>query len=91
MLVSKIEELSFYQVTTRLARLMINLTEDELQGDSKDRLTRDQMAARLGTVREVVARSLKELERSGAVLVNRRRIDIINRKILEEWAQTQDY
>ena len=83
MLVAKIVELSFYQVTTRLARLIDNLTDDELQGDSQDRLTRDEMAARLGTVREVVVRSLKELDRGAAVRVYRRKIEVINRRLLQ--------
>jgi CRP/FNR family transcriptional regulator len=87
MLVEKLDELSFYQVTTRLARLIINLTEDELQGDSQVRLTRDDMAARLGTVREVVTRSLNELQRSKAIRVSRRKIKIANRERLREWAQ----
>jgi CRP/FNR family transcriptional regulator len=87
MLVIKIEELSFFQVTTRLARLIVELSDDELRGDPDDRLTRDEMAARLGTVREVVVRSLKELERSGAVHVYRRKIDVVDQDILKEWAQ----
>jgi len=88
MLVGKVEELSFYQVTTRLARLLINLPEDQLLGEASIRLTRDDLAARLGTVREVVARSLKELQRSGAVQVSRRKIEISDRERLKEWAQT---
>jgi len=87
MLVRKVEELSFFQVTTRLARLINTLTQDELQGDAQVRLTRDDIAARLGTVREVVARSLKELERSGAVQVSRRKIEIVDMERLREWAQ----
>jgi len=87
MMVGKIEELSFFQVTTRLARLIENLTKEELQGNNQVRLTRDEMAARLGTVREVVARSLKELERSGAVQVSRRKIVITDITRLKEWSQ----
>ena len=48
----------------------------------------DQIAARLGTVREVVAKSLKELERSGAIRVHNKRLVIIDPSILENWAQT---
>jgi CRP/FNR family transcriptional regulator len=51
------------------------------------RITQDQMAARLGTVREVVARSLRELERSGAIRVERRQIQIVNDHLLRSWAQ----
>ena len=46
-----------------------------------------EMAARLGTVREVVARSLKELERSGAIRTINRRITIADPSLLEQWTQ----
>ena len=85
-LVAVIEELSFYQVTNRLARLISSLPGEQLAGEGP-RLTQDQIAARLGTVREVVARSLRELERSGAIQMDRRQIKIQNEEILAAWAQ----
>jgi len=85
MLLGTVEELSFYQVTNRLARLINKLPAEHLQGSKDDRLTQDDLAARLGTVREVVARSLKELERSGAIDVNRGQIRIVNDDRLVEW------
>lgn len=85
-LVNVIEELSFYQVTNRLARLISTLPGEQLAGEGP-RLTQDQIAARLGTVREVVARALRELERSGAIHLQRRQIKIRDHEILAEWAQ----
>jgi CRP/FNR family transcriptional regulator len=85
MLLATVEELSFYQVTNRLARLIHKLPTEQLQGSKEGRLTQDDLAARLGTVREVVARSLKELERSGAIDVNRGQIKIVNDERLVEW------
>ncbi|NLG74026.1 MAG: Crp/Fnr family transcriptional regulator [Chloroflexi bacterium] len=79
MLLEKIEELSFYQVTNRLARLISQENSGEMQ------VTQGELAARLGTVREVVARSLRELERSGAIKVGRRQIQVINEELLREW------
>jgi CRP/FNR family transcriptional regulator len=90
MLVGLVEELSFYQVTNRLARLLSQLPEGQLQGSGDQRLTQDEMAARLGSVREVVARSIRELERSGAIQSERGRIRITNGDILKEWAQFPD-
>jgi len=87
MLVGKVEQLSFFQVTNRLARLINQLPEEQLSGESSMRITQDQLAARLGTVREVVARSLRELERSGAILVERRTIKITDQRALEEWTE----
>jgi CRP/FNR family transcriptional regulator len=82
-----VEELSFFQVTNRLARLISQLPSEQLVGDREERLTQDELAARLGTVREVVARALRELERSGAIQVQRRQIRVADEKILREWAQ----
>ena len=90
MLVGLVEELSFYQVTNRLARLISQMPDDQLSGKNTQRLTQDEMAARLGTVREVVARSLKELERSGAIQATRGKISILDDGILQEWAQFPD-
>jgi CRP/FNR family transcriptional regulator len=86
-LVHLVSELAFYQVTHRLARLISELPDDELNGGSNVRVTQDQLAARLGTVREVVARSLKELERSGAIRVENRRIRIDDADVLQQWTQ----
>lgn len=86
-LVDMLEELSFYQVTNRLARLLSRIPEEQLSGSASQRLTQDQIAARLGTVREVVARALRELQRSGAIRVKRYRIEILDKEILEDWAE----
>ena len=85
-LVGLVEELSFFQVTNRLARLIQQLPRKQLQGEADQRLTQDELAARLGTVREVVARSLKELERSGAIRVSRRQIIVVDDEALRDWA-----
>jgi len=83
-LVRMVSELAFYQVTNRLARL-IDETESEQRGGPT--WTQEQLAARLGTVREVVARSLKELERSGAIRMEERRIHVADREALQQWTQ----
>jgi len=87
MLVDKAEELSFDQVTIRLARLLSQISFQQNATKSFISPTQDQLAAQLGTVREVVARSLKTLEREGAIKVQRRRINILSEEILSGWAQ----
>ncbi|HND49314.1 MAG TPA: Crp/Fnr family transcriptional regulator, partial [Anaerolineales bacterium] len=79
-MVRMVSEMAFYQVTHRLARLI----DTELPQDKSAAWTQEQLAARLGTVREVVARSIKELERSGAIKVEDRRIQIADREIFEQ-------
>ncbi len=82
-MVRMVSEMAFYQVTHRLARLISEISMDK----SAPHWTQEQLAARLGTVREVVARSLKELERSGAIKVEDRRIQIVDKEIFEQWMQ----
>ena len=82
-LVRKVSEMAFYQVTHRLARLINEMPVDEV----RPQWTQEQLAARLGTVREVVARSLKELEKSGAIYIEDRRIQISDIDILHQWTQ----
>lgn len=79
-MVHKISEMAFYQVTHRLARLIEELPPEK-------HWTQEQLAARLGTVREVVARSLRELERSGAISIEDRRIQIADREVFRQWTQ----
>jgi hypothetical protein len=45
------------------------------------------VAAQLGTVRKVVARFLKELERIGAIRIEDRRIYIADDRVLRQWTQ----
>ncbi len=86
-LVNMVSEMAFYQVTNRLARLIAEIPADELNGEGPKRWTQNQLASRLGTVREVVARSLHELERSGAIEIESRRITIKDPNVLEQWIQ----
>ena len=86
-LVKMASDMAFYQITNRLARLIGEIPPHELSGESGPRWTQDQLAARLGTVREVVARSLRELERSGAIEIENRRIVIKDQAILDQWGQ----
>lgn len=81
-LVRMVSEMAFYQVTHRLARLI-----SEYPQEPRPHWTQEQLAAQLGTVREVVARSLKELERSGAIRIEDRRIHIADDNVLRQWTQ----
>ena len=82
-MVRMVSEMAFYQVTHRLARLIESMPQDK----SGPHWTQEQLAAQLGTVREVVARSLKELERSGAIKMEDRRILIADKEIFQQWVQ----
>ena len=67
-----VEDLAFRQVTERLARhieaAVVAAGSPRTPGAVVDLgLTQEQLAARLGTVRELVSRALAQLERAGAI------------------------
>ena len=80
-LVSLVEDLSFKHVIGRVARILLEHAGDGT--DPRPRLTQQEMAAMAGTVREVVARSLKALEDEGTIRLDRHRIVIINKEALQ--------
>lgn len=73
-LVAQIEDLSLRSVTARLAGLLL----DQADQPQTPPLTRAQMAARLGTVREVISRSLRELEAEGYLRLEGTRIVLLD-------------
>jgi CRP-like cAMP-binding protein len=76
-----VEDLSLRTVGARLAKLL--LTQAAEKEAAPRRMTQREMAAQLGTVREVVGRALAELEREGLIRMERHRIVIMNRSGLE--------
>ena len=86
-LVQLVEDLSFRPVQARLAKLLLDEAKAHGHQDHMPRLmTQQEMAARLGTVREVVGRALRNLEHEGIIRIERHRIIIVDRKRLEEQA-----
>lgn len=83
--VTLIEDLSLRSVIGRLSRLIL----DEAEGEVLLRpswYTQNELAARLGTVADVVQRALRKLEADELIEVKRQRIRIINRVELENLA-----
>lgn len=77
-------ELVFKRVTSRLARLLLEHDALAKDGVELPRITRYDMAAIVGTVREMVSRALKDLESSGAIKIERDKIIILDRNRLFE-------
>ncbi|PWH17997.1 MAG: Crp/Fnr family transcriptional regulator [Ardenticatenia bacterium] len=84
-LVATIADLSLRTVTARLAGLLL----DSVTGSGDATMTRSQMAARLGTVREVVSRSLRDLERLGLIRIERDRIVLLKPRELARLAERE--
>jgi CRP-like cAMP-binding protein len=83
-LVSLVEDLSFKHVTARLAKILL-----EYAGDGsapRQRLTQQEMAGIAGTAREIIGRSLKELEGEGVIRLDHHRIVITDKEALRRMA-----
>jgi CRP-like cAMP-binding protein len=81
-----VDELAFLPVMGRLAGLLL-----EVFGEAQDEfvarnLTLDDMAARIGTTREVVCRHLYKFAEKGAIEIRRTELRINDRSILEHQA-----
>lgn len=83
-LVSLVEDLSFKHVIGRLAKILLERAGEET--GLRPRLTQQDMAAMTGTAREMIGRSLKSLEGSGAIRLDRHRIVITDKEALKEIA-----
>jgi CRP/FNR family transcriptional regulator len=84
-LVNLVADLSLRPVTARLARLLL----DGATGDVLHRprwYTQAELAARLGTVPDVIQRAMRGLEAEGIITVERQLIRIRNRAALEKLA-----
>lgn len=80
-----VEDLSLHTVRGRLARFLL----DQATGNAvARRWTQDEVAERLGTVRDVIGRSLRAFADAGLIRVERGRIVLLDRAGLEEEAQT---
>lgn len=85
-LVRMVEDLSLRSVEARLARLLL----EQAQGDVVQRrrwATQGEMAARLGTVPDVVNRALRKLAETGMIHVDRHQIRILDKEGLTVVAQ----
>lgn len=76
-------DLSLRTVRGRLAQFLVQHTSDETN-NKVTRLTREQIAEHIGTVREVVSRTLRSFVRDGLIDIKRQQIIVLDRKALEE-------
>jgi CRP-like cAMP-binding protein len=79
---SLVEDLSLRCVSGRLAKMLL-ADHDSEERDNPLVLTRADMAAMTGTVREVIGKALKALEDKGIIRYNRHKIVIRNREALQ--------
>jgi CRP/FNR family transcriptional regulator, anaerobic regulatory protein len=81
-LMTLVEALAFGRLDSRLAQCLL----DRGQSTSRVTITHQQLAAELGSAREVVSRLLKELERHGWIALERGEIAILDAAALARLA-----
>ncbi len=88
-LVSIVESMTFGSVTQRLARLILDAARQAGSDQFELPLTHQELASRLGTVREVVSRNLARFRAEGLLRIQGHQIVIQNRAGLEGEAEAQ--
>jgi CRP-like cAMP-binding protein len=89
-LVSLVEDLSLRTVEARLARYLIEQAELSLIVPRQRWATQAEIAARLGTVLDVLNRAMQRLAGEGLIRVERHQIHILDPEGLRERAMLQD-
>lgn len=84
-LVNLIEQLSFQEVVHRLASYLLEYAASGLPLELEANAT---IAARLGTVPELISRNLSRLHQSGVITLVQRRVTCIDYPLLRELAES---
>jgi CRP/FNR family transcriptional regulator len=88
-LVQVIEAVTFGSVRQRLARTLLQAFEHGPSGAEQLPLTHEELALRLGTVREVVSRNLARFQAEGMIRIVKRQIEIADAAALRSEAETE--
>ncbi|MDK2982249.1 MAG: family transcriptional regulator, cyclic receptor protein [Chloroflexota bacterium] len=83
------ERLALFPVRQRLAAFLINQA-DMLEGEAARHWTQEDIARRLGTVRDVVGRALRKFEQEGLVRFQRDHIELLDRDKLQALADGRE-
>ena len=88
---SLIEELSLKEVSSRVAKYLIDLSLKSSKEGKNPReveldLSKSQLASKLGTISETLSRTLTKMKAKEVIEVKKNRILILNRELLEEMA-----
>ena len=88
-LVGVVEAMTFGSVTQRLARLLLDASQTADADEFDLPLTHQELASRLGTVREVVSRNLARFRAEGLIRIQGHQVTILNRPGLHREAEQQ--
>jgi len=82
-----LESMTFHPIGVRLARLLMGISGGENQVAIERNLTLDDMAARIGSTREMVCRLLYKFSDEGLIRITRTEFTIMDQENLEKKAQ----
>ncbi len=88
-LVFLVESMTFGSVTQRLARMLLEASKEAGSATFDLPGTHQEIASRLGTVREVVSRNLGRFRAQGLITIHDRQLQILNRAGLQQEAESQ--
>jgi CRP/FNR family transcriptional regulator, cyclic AMP receptor protein len=88
-LVGVVEAVSFGSVRQRLARTLLEYGQTAVQGSFLLPATHQEIASRLGTVREVVSRNLSRFQSEGLIRIQKRQVTLIDPAGLEREAEME--
>lgn len=81
---NRFEQATLYDVKTRVAAFLLAQWR---AGRPVCRLSQEELASMLGTVRQVLGRALGELQEAGAVRLRRGAVEVVRPELLEDAAQ----
>jgi CRP/FNR family transcriptional regulator len=88
-LVGLVDSMTFGSVTQRLARMLLDAFKVAGTDTFDVPATHQEIASRLGTVREVVSRNLGRFRAQGLIKIQDRQVEIVNRAGLQQEAESQ--
>lgn len=80
----KLGEMTFQPVGVRLAKFLVGIAKDEIDTPIERNLTLDEMAARIGTTREMVCRFLHKFSNDGLIDITRTEFTVKNPDVLKK-------
>ncbi len=88
-LVGVVESVSFGSVRQRLAQTLLDFGREAGASTFPLTVTHQELASRLGTVREVISRNLSRFQADGLLRIQRREVEILDVPGLEREAETE--
>ena len=87
-LVSLVADLSLHSVEARVARMLLDEAVEDVMARRRW-ATQTELAARLGTVPDVLSRALRNMVDAGVIEMDRHEIRILDRQVLETMAMVE--